>query len=295
MDDSNGSNNSTNSNKENYEYVPNINRTDIIHDKRFKNIQKEQQKRNKKIKVILLKEFILFIIIILSIIKYKKSLKIIIQDEKDVDVDPSFFMEIFYDCLKSCLFVILALFLIEFKICKTYQLSIIFIVYFLFFIFNRGQNIDGHGTLNALVFIVTVFLGQIFIFILFFLRYLYRKNRLIVATLLITLFISSIIVYKEKIEDKIKCKDWDIGLNQTKLDNDKEKYPCQMTFPNKRCFLNFLGPYLDFSRNKSCLIRNKIEKYKLKSVSKSKYINENTKRIGFPITTHRRIIKTIRR
>ena len=59
MDDSNGSNNSTNSNKENYEYVPNINRTDIIHDKRFKNIQKEQQKRNKKIKVILLKEFIL--------------------------------------------------------------------------------------------------------------------------------------------------------------------------------------------------------------------------------------------
>ena len=288
MDDSNGSNNSTNSNKEaNYEYVPNINRTDIIYDKRFKNIQKEQQKRNKKIKVILLKEFILFIIIILSIIKYKKSLKIIIQDEKDVDVDPSFFMEIFYDCLKSCLFVILALFLIEFKICKTYQLSIIFIVYFLFFIFNRGQNIDGHGTLNALVFIVTVFLGQIFIFILFFLRYLYRKNRLIVATLLITLFISSIIVYKEKIEDKIKCKDWDIGLNQTKLDNDKEKYPCQMTFPNKRCFLNFLGPYLDFSRNKSCLIRNKIEKYKLKSVSKSKYINENTKRIGFPITTHR--------
>ena len=34
MDDSNGSNNSTNSNKEeNYEYVPNINRTDIIYDK----------------------------------------------------------------------------------------------------------------------------------------------------------------------------------------------------------------------------------------------------------------------
>ena len=286
MDDSNNSNNSNNSNKEEiYEYVPDINKSEIGNDKRFKNIQKAQKERNRQIKIVLLKEFILFIIIILSIIKYKKSLKIIVQDEKDVDIDPSFFMEIFYDCLKSSCYIILALFLIEFKICKVYQLSIITIVYILFFITNRGQNIDGHGTLNSIVFIVTVFLGQIFILFLFFLRYLYNKNRIIVISLLLTVFISSIIIYKEKIEDKIKCKNWDIGLNNTKLDNNKEIYPCEIIYPNKRCFLNFLGPYLDFSRNKSCLIRNDLEKYYLKSVSKSKYINENTKRIGFPITT----------
>ena len=288
MDDSNSSNNSTNSNKEEvYEYVPDINKNDIIHDKRFKNIQNERKKRNKEIKMILLKEFILFIIIILSIIKYKKSLKTIVQEEKDVDIDPSFFMGLFYDCIKSAFLTIIALFLIEFKICKVYQLSIIIIVYFLFFILNRGQNIDGHGTLNAIVFIVSVFIGQIFIFLLFFLKYLYKKNRLIVISLLIAIFVSSIIVYKEKIEDKIKCKDWDLGLNNTKLDNNKEIYPCQIIYPDKRCFLNFLGPYLDFSRNKSCLIRNEAEKTKLKEVSKSKYINEHTKRIGFPITTHR--------
>ena len=199
MDDSNGSNSSTNSNKEEvYEYVPDINKNDIINDKRFKNIQNERKKRNKEIKKILLKEFILFIIIILSIIKYKKSLKTIVQEEKDVDIDPSFFMELFYDCIKSSFYIILALFLIEFKICKVYQLSIIIIVYLLFFIFNRGQNIDGHGTMNALVFIATVFLGQIFIFILFFLRYIYNKNRVIVISLLFTFFISSIIIYKKK-------------------------------------------------------------------------------------------------
>ena len=288
MDDSNGSNSSTNSNKEEvYEYVPDINKNDIINDKRFKNIQNERKKRNKEIKKILLKEFILFIIIILSIIKYKKSLKTIVQEEKDVDIDPSFFMELFYDCIKSSFYIILALFLIEFKICKVYQLSIIIIVYLLFFIFNRGQNIDGHGTMNALVFIATVFLGQIFIFILFFLRYIYNKNRIIVISLLFTFFISSIIIYKKKVEDQIKCKDWDIGLNNTKLDNNKNIYPCQMLYPNKRCFLNFLGPYLDFSRNKSCLKRNEEEKYKLKSITKSKYINEKNKRIKLPITTHK--------
>ena len=106
MDDSNGSNSSTNSNKEEvYEYVPDINKNDIINDKRFKNIQNERKKRNKEIKKILLKEFILFIIIILSIIKYKKSLKTIVQEEKDVDIDPSFFMELFYDCI-YCIFII---------------------------------------------------------------------------------------------------------------------------------------------------------------------------------------------
>ena len=288
MDDSNNSNNSANSAKEEvYEYVPDINKNDIINDKRFKNIQQEKKKRAKEIKLVLLKEFILFIIIVLSIIKYKKSLKIIVQEEKDADIDPSFFMQLFYDCLKSSFYIIIALFLIEFKICKVYQLFTIVVVYILFFITNRGQNIDGHGTLNCIVFISSVFIGQIFILILFFMNYLYKKNRIIVISLLVTLFISSLIVYIEKVKDKIKCKDWDVGLNNTKLDNNKEIYPCQIPFPNKRCFLNFLGPYLDLSRNKSCLIRKEAEKYKLKSISKSKYINENTKRIGFPITTHK--------
>ena len=285
MDDSNNSNIS---NKEEiYEYVPDINKSDIINDKRFKNIQREHKKRNKELKNILLKEFILFIIILLSIIKYKKSLKIIIKDEKDVDIDPSFFMGLFYDCIKSSGYIILALFLIEFKICKIYQLFIIIIIYLIFFITNRGQNIDGHGTINAIVFISCIFIGQIFLLLLFFIKYLYNKNRKIVISLLITFFISSIIIYKEKIEDKLKCKDWDIGLNNTKLDNNKEIYPCEIIFPNKRCFINFLGPYLDFSRNKSCLIRNEKEKYNLKYISKSKYINKNTKKIGFPITTHK--------
>ena len=56
----------------------------------------------------------------------------------------------------------------------------------------------------------------------------------------------------------------DIDLNNTKLGNYHNIYPCQMIYPNKHYFLN-----------------------KLKSVLKSKYINEKKKRIGFPITTHR--------
>ena len=287
MDETNNSNNSNNYNPEyNSDYDSDINKNEISNEQKFKYIQKEQRKRNRKIKIALLKEFILFIIIIISIIKYQKSLKTIVQNEKDVDIEPSFFMQLFYDCLKSSFYVIIALFLIEFKICKFYQLFIILVVYLLYFIFNRGQNIDGHGTINALVFISSVFIGQIIILILLLLRKLYDKNRTIVMSLLTIIFIASIIIYKEKVKNKLRCKNWDIGLNNTKLDNDNEIYPCEIMIPNKRCFLNFLGPFLDFSMNKSCLKRNEEEKYLLKSTSKSKYINEKTKRIGFPITTH---------
>ena len=126
MNESNNSNSSNNSSKEEiYDSYPDINNNNIVKRKMFKEIQNAQKKRKQEIKFMLFKEFILFIIIILSIIKYKKSLKIIVQDEKDVDIDPSFFMSLFYDCIKSSLYVILALFLIESKICKKYQLLII--------------------------------------------------------------------------------------------------------------------------------------------------------------------------
>ena len=285
MDETNSSNNSNM--EENYEYNSDINNNEISNDKKFKYMQKEMRKRKKEMKIVLLKEFILFLIIIISIIKYQKSLKTIVQNEKDVDIEPEFFMQLFYDCIKSSLCIILALLLIEFRICKFYQLFVVIIVYLLYFITNRGQNIDGHGTINAIVFISTVFIGQIFILILLFIRTLYNKNRAIAISLLSIIFISSIIIYKEKVKNKLRCKNWEIGLNKTKLDNNKEIYPCEIIIPNERCFINFLGPYLDLSFNKSCSVRNEGEKYILKSVSKSKYINEQTKRIGFPITTHK--------
>ena len=84
-------------------------------------------------------------------------------------------MVLFYDLIYYTSFIF-----IKIKICKVYQLSIIIIVYLLFFIFNRRQNIDDHGTIKTIVFIISAILGQIFIFILFFIKNLYKKNRLIV-------------------------------------------------------------------------------------------------------------------
>jgi hypothetical protein len=257
---------------------------DINEQSMYRNIKK---KRRRELLFILIKELILFIIIVLSIIKYIQSLKTTEIEEKDFDPEPSFFMNLIYDCFFSAFFTTIALALIEFKICKIYQLFLILFIYSIFFITNTGENLDGHGTYNTIFFLLCIALGQIVILIIYCIKLAYNKNRIVVISVLLIIFISSIIIYITKIEDKIKCKNWEYGLNNTKLNNELSEYPCSIIIPDRKCYLNFLGPFFDFSKTISCLNRKEEDKNKLKSVSKSPYVNKDTKRIGFPITTHR--------
>ena len=279
---SNGSNSSTG--EEKYISVPNLHKG-MINNSEI-DFKDNKQKYKLRILITLLKELILFIIICLSIIKYKKSLRTVDEGEQEFDMAPTFFMELIYDCFYSASYVTLALFFIEFKICKIYQLFIIIIRYLLFFIMNTGVKLDGHGTYNTIFFLICMFFGQILLLIIFCFKIIYQKRKSIAITIILFILVSSIIIYTTKIEDKIKCKDWEYGLNKTKLDNDETKYPCRMAIPDHSCYLNFLGPYLDFSRGVKCSSK-KEEKYNLKKTSTSKYINKTTKRIGFPITTHK--------
>lgn len=260
----------------------------------FKNFVDDEainEKKKNETVLIILKEIILFIIIAISIIKYIESLKTTDQDEKDFDMDPSFFMGLIYDCFFSALFVTIALFLIEFKICKIYQLLTIIIVYLGFFICFRGENLDGHGTYNTIFFLLCFFVGQIVILILFCFKALFKKNKTIALSIVITILLSSIIIYLVSVKDKVRCKNWEYGLNNTKLNNDESIYPCTVIIPNKNCYLNFLGPFFDLSRKISCSKRKEEEKTKLLSIANSIYVNKKTKRIGYPITTHKDIFK----
>ena len=247
--------------------------------------------KQKKLLIILIKEFILFLLIIVSIIYYKKSLRVPKVEEKDAEMNPDFFMQLFYNCFKAAAFATIGISLIQFKICKKYLLFFFFVSYITFFITYRGISLEAHGTYNMIVFIFFMFLGQIVVLIIFLLKWMYKKNKLVVIGIIAAIIISSVVIYKLKVEDKIKCKDWELGLNNTKLDNNKFKYPCSIIIPNKRCNLNFLGPNFDLSKGKMCTQRKEGEKKLLLKKSNSSYINSNTKRIGFPITTHKENFK----
>ena len=247
--------------------------------------------KQKKLLIILIKEFILFLLIIVSIIYYKKSLRVPKVEEKDAEMNPDFFMQLFYNCFKAAAFATIGISLIQFKICKKYLLFFFFVSYITFFITYRGISLEAHGTYNMIVFIFFMLIGQIVVLIIFLLKWMYKKNKLVVIGIIAAIIISSVVIYKLKVEDKIKCKDWELGLNNTKLDNNKFKYPCSIIIPNKRCNLNFLGPNFDLSKGKMCTQRKEGEKKLLLKKSNSSYINSNTKRIGFPITTHKENFK----
>ena len=244
------------------------------------------EKKKEKI-IMIIKEVILFLIILISAILYKISLRVPEQEEKDFDMDIVFFMGLLYDCILSSILVTIALFLIEFKICKIYQLILIITIYLLYFITNTGENLDSHGTYNTIVFLIGIIIGQIAILIIFLFILCYKKKKSIPFIIIAIIAILSFIIYKVKAENKVKCKGWEIGLNNTKLDNYNSQFSCHLIVPNHNCYLNLLGPLFDLSKGISCEKRKEEETKKLKSISTSKYITESTKRIGFPITTHR--------
>ena len=116
----------------NYDSKPNMNKKLV----EMSTTENSKIKKEKLIKII--KELVLFIIILLSAIEYKRALKVPEQEEKDFDMDPDFFMDLIYKCLLSSVLTSIALFLIEFKICQIYQLILIIVIYLLFFITNTG-------------------------------------------------------------------------------------------------------------------------------------------------------------
>ena len=86
-------------------YIPkNMNNNNEI------DIKEERRKYRRKLIITISKELLLFIIICISIIKYKQSLKVEEKSEKDFDAAPEFIMGLFYDCFYSAFFVTLALF-----------------------------------------------------------------------------------------------------------------------------------------------------------------------------------------
>ena len=81
------------------------------------------------------------------------------------------------------------------------------------------------------------------------------------------------------------CDDWKIGLNNTSIKNNINKFGCQIKFP-KKCPYKIGKYFLDFSKIKGlkCEDRKLDGLNNILTITKSPYINSSTKRIGYPIT-----------
>ena len=190
--------------------------------------------------------------------------------------------------IESVLSVLINTILIELmifkKISKLHLIHFV-IAYFLLYKYSNGYDFDDHGLFNflgcfTLLFLILLILCPMNIFI-----YLYKKKKKKYLIIYISLLLAFIIFCIIITNVYMSCSDWPKGLNNTYIENDINKYGCQIKFP-VYCSYHFGQYFLDLTKIQGikCSDRHGDEKAKLLKYSKSPYINENTKRIGYPIT-----------
>ena len=202
-------------------------------------------------------------------------------------------------CIKSVLYFLLFLFMIQLKLCSIYQLIAFFVVLIELIVKDRGDSILNHGIMNLYALFLLLSLGEIFILILIFrekkniiefkvmiliINNIKNQKYLNIKIIIIIFCIIFIFIYIKNI-DKYSCYSWNKTLNETYIYNNETLFSCTINIPKKNCLIDIISPILDFSYflNINCSIRKDNEKNYLKQISNLR--NESDpKRIGFPIT-----------
>ena len=173
--------------------------------------------------------------------------------------------------------ILLELMLVK-KISKVHIIHFLF-AYSIFYSYSNGIDFDDHGYYNIKYFFIIIIFSLI---LLIFLNFLLTKKKkiVIIIALSIILFINS---FGNKFSGLISCFDWPKGLNQTSIDNDKNKYSCMIRIP-KYCVYKIGRLFLDKDRFSSCSKQLYNPRELILKKSRSPYIDKNTLHIGFPLT-----------
>jgi hypothetical protein len=116
-------------------------------------------------------------------------------------------------------------------------------------------------------------------------NYLIKKKKKKFLFIYLSFLIVVFFFYINLINTYLNCKDWHKGLNNTYIDNDIKEFGCQIKFP-KFCPYKIGTYFLDLSKIRKVKCgQTSTCKAKNMRFSISKYINKNTKRFGYPLTT----------
>ena len=233
----------------------------------------------------------LFVINIFSIILYFISLRSCEKDPSECTIKHglTFYIIIGILALISAflysIFISLSLYLLKYFFHYLYTIPI----FLLFFIIFKGTDTVNHGFYNMIGFL---FFNIIFIPSLLFAYKLYKcfKEKNYKIIIFITILIMIFIIYCNSYLTIFSCKGWDKGLNKTKIDNNKTKYPCKIKYPKKNnCYISAMDGVFDMSKifRKSCTSSKILEKERdllLKSLSNEYFGVSKLNHFGYPIT-----------
>jgi len=171
------------------------------------------------------------------------------------------------------------------KIISKKNLIHVIIILLTFFIYSHGQNFDDHGFYNFFFYLILLLMMTIaFLPIDFYILYFKNKKNYVRIIIIFLLFI--VFVYIFSTTSYKNCDDWPKGLNNTYIENDKSKYGCQIQIP-KLCLYKIFEYFQDYTKliGKNCTnyYSGKKQKKRLIKYSRSPYINETVRRIGYPL------------
>ena len=191
------------------------------------------------------------------------------------------------EAISSSFIISFLLELMIFNIISKLHLIHIFLVFFSFFIYSHGLEFYDHGLFNFLGFIIILIIIFLVLLPFNFLLYLLKKKNKLLIFIYLVFLIFFLFFYYYKISYFLGCKDWEKGLNNTFIENNEDKYGCQIKLP-KYCPYKFGKYFLDITKKSGVKCGKEINaKTNLLKFSTSKYINIHTKKIGFPLLTNK--------
>ena len=230
----------------------------------------------------------IFILNILSLILYYLSLQSCGEDATECLIKNGFkfYVWIGVFLLISSFFFSLFISIIIFTEKFFIHLLYVLPIYFFFFCSYTGTNVDEHGLYNFLAWFVFCFiLIPVIITILLIIKFIKTNQKL--KLFFIILSIVFILFFYNIITPEFKCDNWEKGLNNTSINNDRKKYKCRILIPTT-CKIDYFNGTFDLSKKyrPTCEMESlrKKEYYLFKKIIGNQF-NIKYNRYGYPITT----------
>ena len=182
----------------------------------------------------------------------------------------------------SYIIILVLLILIIYNFLSRLHLVHLILIFICFYRFSHSSFFHDHGAFNLICLFVIIFLSLLLLLFLKFIFALLKnkyKNKFIPITILLFLY--------NFLTNPTNCDDWPKGLNNTYIENDINKYGCQIVFP-KKCYYKIISYTQDLSllSHTSCSNKNKNARKKILEFTNSPYIFKNTSKFGFPLTNN---------
>ena len=253
-----------------------------------KYINEPNSKRNHKVKNVrkaIFNEIISIILFMISYFFYFLSLKRCYDGEDACPSNTSWITFIIVTCSISIVINAVLFALMIYNKISSLNLIHFTIIYILFYVYSHDAICEDHGYYNFVAFFSLLWFSILMVlFIHGIIIFAKSRYKYFLFTILLLIIIFSIIIYYI---NPINCDDWTLGLNNTRLENDINKYGCQIILP-KACTYKILSSTQDFSKitNLDCTIGKRNARKTLLETIRSPYVNKNTKRFGFPKTNN---------